>query len=235
MDVVGDIVSRERRSDDIAFRTASRAGSYSYAKCCTNAWKAGNLLRHYGVREGAKVAIDAGERPSPQPLVGFLGAALLGATVRFAPSSDTDARALLVPAGRVDQYEPDAGTSVLAYGGAVDDPAIAHFEREAWSENPTTPPEAVTPDATVLTAFTERFTHERLLAGASTLVNRHGIDGDTEVAIRAPLSAPGTVVAGLLAPLLVGGTVLLDRTATGTVAVGSGGNESSEIDPTNVL
>ncbi|WP_123537377.1 hypothetical protein [Halosimplex salinum] len=238
MDVIGDLVARERRTDELAVRTDSRAGSYSYEKFCTNAWKTGNLLRHYGVRGGATVAVDAGESLTPSPLLALFGAGLLGAPVRFDPSSDCDAKALLVPAERADAYDPEPGTKTLVYGDVPDDPEFAHFEAEMWSENPTNPPDVVEPDAPALDAAGETFTHERLLDASAAVVDEWGLDESSEVTIRAPLSNPGTVVAGVLAPIRAGGTVLVDRTRTGTVAVADGSGdvpESTVIDPSDLL
>ncbi|MFC7142425.1 hypothetical protein ACFQMA_21625 [Halosimplex aquaticum] len=236
MDVIGDLVARERRSDDLAVLTDSRAGSYSYEKFCTNAWKSGNLLRHYGVRGGATVAVDAGDPLTPPPLLAFCGAALLGATVRFDPRESPDAKALLAPASRTDSYDAGPGTKVLVYGDVPDDPEVAHFEAEMWSENPTNPPDAVAPTDTALAAGDRQFTHERLLERAEAVVESHSLDETDEVAIRAPLSGPGTVVAGVLAPLRVGASVLVDRGQTGTVAVATGGGdvpEETRIDPSD--
>mgnify|MGYP000403939056 CR=1 FL=1 len=240
MDVIGDLVARERRSDDLAIRTDSRAGSYSYEKCCTNAWKTGNILRHYGVRGGATVAVDAGDPLTPPPLLAFFGASLLGATTRFDPEASPEAKALVVPAARAGAYDPGPGTKTFVYGDVPDAPEFAHFEAEMWSENPTNPPDRVAPDDTALAAGDRERSHERLLRAAEGVVDEYDLDGDDEVTVRALLSDPGTVVAGVLAPILAGGTVLVDRESTGTVAVSSGGGasdapEPAAIDPADVL
>jgi len=247
MDVIGDLVARERRSDAIALRTDSRAGSYSYAKCCTNAWKAGNLLRHYGVRGDATVAVDAGgadRDTTPPPVLAFLGAGLLGATVTFDPDATadsdetTDVRALVAPTDRLDRYDPAPGTQVLGYGAVPEAPEVVHFEEQLWSENPTEPPDRVSPNAVALAVGGTTFTHERLLDAAESVVEEFGLDAESEVALRAPLAAPGALVAGVLAPIRAGGTVLLDRSRTGAVAVATDGERASEervVDPESVL
>jgi acyl-CoA synthetase (AMP-forming)/AMP-acid ligase II len=240
MDVIGDLVARERRTDDIAVRTDSRAGSYSYEKFCTNTWKTGNILRHYGVRGGATVAVDAGDSLTPPPLLALFGASLLGATTRFDPDESPSAKALVVPAARAGAYYPEPGTKTFVYGDVPDDPEFAHFEAEMWSENPTSPPDRVAPTDAALATAGEAFTHERLLAAAERVVDEYDLDRGDEVAVRAPLAEPGAVVAGVLAPLLAGGTVLVDRESTGAVAVASGDGaanapESTAIDPADVL
>ncbi|QLH79216.1 acetyl-CoA synthetase [Halosimplex rubrum] len=240
MDVIGDLVARERRTDELAVRTDSRAGSYSYEKYCTNAWKTGNILRHYGVRGGATVAVDAGDSLTPPPLLALFGASLLGAATHFDPGESPSAKALVVPAARADAYDPGPGTKTFVYGDVPDTPEFAHFEAEMWSENPTSPPDRVSPTDIALATAEEEFPHERLLTVAERIVEEYGLDGDDEVAVRAPLAEPGTVAAGVLAPLLAGGTVLVDRESTGTVAVASGDGagalpEPVAIDPDDVL
>ncbi|WP_436906615.1 hypothetical protein [Halosimplex marinum] len=240
MDVIGDLVARERRGDAIAVRTDSRAGSYSYGKFCTNAWKTGNILRHYGVRGGATVAVDAGQSLSPPPLLALFGASLLGATTRFDPGESPSAKALVVPAARAGAYDPDPGTKTFVYGDVPADPEFAHFEAEMWSENPTAPPDRVAPDDTALATDDREFSHGRLLTAAERVVDEYGLDADDEVAVRAPLTEPGTVVAGVLAPVAAGATVLVDRDSTGTVAVAGGdaattAPESTVMDPEDVL
>jgi hypothetical protein len=247
MDVVGGLVARERRSEALALRTDSRAGSYSYEKLCTNAWKAGNLLSHYGVRGDATVVIDPDESLSPPPLTAFLGGALLGATVRFeSPESDhadppmsVETRALVVPATRIEAYDPAPGTTVLAYGDVPEDPTVTHFEREVWSENPTTPPNEVLPDDVLLDAHggATRVAHRQAVEKAEDVADEVGLADDDLVAPRASLADPAVVVAGVLAPLSVGAGILLDGSATGDVGVGDedAAPESRRIDPADVL
>jgi hypothetical protein len=237
MNVVADLVARERRSDALALRTASRAGSYSYEKLCTNAWKAGNLLAHYGVRGDAAVAVDADVSLSPPPVTASLGAGLLGACVRFDPPQAVEARALVVPARRVGDYDVAPGTTVLAYGDVPDETGVTHFEREVWSENPTMPPDSVDPDADFLRAADRHVTQRRALEAAGRVAAEQGLDEEALVAPRASLADPGVVVAGVLAPLAAGGAVLLDESTTGTAAVGSADAvpENRCIDPGTVL
>jgi len=236
MVVIGDALTRKRRNDDLALGTDSRAGSYSYETAITSAWKAGNLLRHYGVRTGATVAIDPGDGASPPPILAFLGAAMLGGVTDFAPDSGTasDAKALLVPTARVGEYDPGPGTQVLGYGAVPDQPGVAHFEREAWSENPVKPPDEVAAADPVLASTDGQISHEAALTAAETVIEDADLTASDTVGIRAPLSNPGTVVAGVVAPLRAGATVLLDREQTGTVCVGIDGPESRAIDPDSV-
>jgi hypothetical protein len=237
MDVLGDLVGRERRSDDIALRRASRAGSYSYEKLCTSAWKAGNLLRHYGVRSGAEVAIAVSEgNPTPPVVTGFFGAPLLGAPVRFVHGGDVDAKALLVPVERVAEFDPAPGCTVLAHGGDPESATLVHFEREVWSENPTAPPDSVDPDAVAVLILPdgspsrdsggrtrdslekvtsgsmsdESYTHADLLGWATDVADDRGLTAASVRAVDGSLADPTVLVECLLAPLSVGATVVLE-------------------------
>ena len=235
MNVVGDLVARGRRSDSLAIQTERRAGSASYNAFCTTAWKAGNLLTHYGVRPGATVAIDWGDGVSLHPLTAFFGSALLGATAQFDPADTVDASALVAPADRLHAYDPAPGTKVLGYGDVPDDPEVAGFERDVWSENPTEPPETVSATATALSADDRQFTHEHLLTATERVATDAGLDRDDSVIVRTSVTNPETFVAGVLAPLVVGATILVDQSATGDVAVtASGASELRTIDPKTV-
>lgn len=237
MNVLGDLVARDRRTDAVALQAGSRAGSYSYEKFCTTAWKAGNLLRHYGVRSDGSVAIDTGDALSPPPLVAFFGAVLLGARAAFDPDENepVERGGLVVPAERVDEYETAPGTNVLAYGDTHSDPTVATFEREVWSENPAVPPDTVRPGDDALVARGDRFSHARLLEATRRAVSDADLDESDVVVPRATLADPGVVVAGLLAPLSVGATVMLDVEETGDLGVGRDIPEPRGIDPRGVF
>ncbi|WP_225334003.1 hypothetical protein [Halomicrobium urmianum] len=247
MQVLGDLVAEAREREGALFRAAERSAPYSYADFATNVWKTGNLLRHYGVREGARVAVVAGPKdpddgdepgwlgPEPTPLQVFLGAALDGAVVDLDPPGAVDATAFVAPAAWLDRYERGPGTKTLAYGGPTEDPTVAQLEREAWSENPLQPPGEVAPDDHALAAD-ELYSHGELLAASRRVAADHDIDEDDAVAIRAPVTGAGAVVAGLLAPMRAGATVVLGDEAEGTVAVAAGdAPEGRTIAPESVL
>jgi len=213
MDSLGALLSTTG-DDTLALATSSRAGSYSYGKLRTNAWKAGNLFRHYGVRPGSRVAIGVGNAVTPPPLVGFFGAALAGGEVRFDPPTEVTATVLLAPTARLDDYDPQPGCKRLGYGERPDDPAVAHFEREAWSENPTEPPVAVGGDATVLVTDHSTYTQGDLLGRARAVANERGYEAGDVVELTGSLGTPATLAGQVLAPLVVGATVRLRATDT---------------------
>ena len=238
MDVLGDLVARPRRSDDAALLAPAVDRTYDYHRFCTTAWKVGNFLRHLGVRTGRGVALVGEDRP--EAVLSLYGAALLGATVSFDPPTEqrVDVRALVAPTERIEAYDVASGTQCVAYGDAPADPSVAYFERDVWSENPTEPPDRVSPEDVLLPGVDGTpYTHATVLSAARRVVDEWGFAAESRVAVRASLTRPGTVVAGLVAPLVAGGSVLLpDGDAVGDVAVGDDDvPESSVVDPASVL
>lgn len=222
MNVLGDLVARDRRSGHPAFSAAETDRSISYHDFCTTAYKAGNVLRYLGVREGATVAVlgDIG----PQPLWAFYGAGQLGAVTRFAEQPATaeavDPRVLLLPAADEERVTPEPGTKLATYGGSPTQVTTLHWEKELWSENPAVHPTDVDPDDPLLATGTETYTHEDVLDAARAVVTEFGLDETTRVAVRGSLSQPHVVVAGLVAPILAGGTVVApDDEASAEIAV----------------
>ncbi len=233
MQVLGDLVAQARDRDGVLFRSPERSTPYSYSDFATNAWKGGNLLRHYGVRHGTRVAVVVGPkeptdedqlgylRDGPDALLAFLAAALDGAVVDMDPPNAVDATALVAPAAWLDRYTQGPGTKGLAYGGPVDDPTIAQFERELWSENPLQPPGEVAPEDNVLAAD-RTYTHGELMAESGRVVADYDIGAETTVALRAPMTTAGAIIAGLLAPMRAGATVVFGGDETGDIAVADG-------------
>lgn len=233
MNVLGDLVARERRSDAVALRAPDRrATDIDYRRFCTNAWKTGNFLSHVGVRRGRTVAVDP--TPTPETLCSLFGAALLGAPVALGDAPD-DARAWVGPAARAD--DAPGGCKRVVYGGDPPSASDASFEREVWSENPVEPPDRVSSNDVALRTVEGGLSHADVLDAAARLVERWGLDANSTVAVRAPLSHPGAVVGGVVAPILAGGTVLLpDAEAVGGYAVAEGAApEPARLAPDDVL
>ncbi|MFC7020033.1 MULTISPECIES: hypothetical protein [Haloarcula] len=247
MQTLRELVAAGREREGVLFTSPERAAPYSYRDFCTNAWKAGNLMRHYGVRHGTRVAVVAGPknptdedepgvlRDGPDALLAVLAATLDGAVVDLDPPGAVDATALVSPANWLDRYELAPGTKALAYGGPSDDPTVAQFERELWSENPLQPPGEVGPADAAL-AGDRTYTHGDLLAAAQRVVEDYGVDAGTAVALRAPVTTAGALVGGLIAPMRVGATVLLggDEPADLAVAPDDDVPESTVVRPADV-
>ncbi|WP_162224603.1 hypothetical protein [Halorussus amylolyticus] len=144
METLGDLVARERRGDDPALVAPRGNRAYDYHRFCTTAWKTGNFFRRVGVHEDATVAVA--DDPAPEAIFALLGAALLGARTEFGESGDRDARVAVAPRDDIGGYHLPPGGQRVAYGGPPDDPAIHHFERDVWSENPAFPETPLDPE-----------------------------------------------------------------------------------------
>jgi len=257
METLTELVAAAKEREGPALDAAGRSAPYSYREFATNCFKAGNLLGHYGVHPGADVTVAVGPKEAPasasddsgagatdgsagneasgdaamgypdaaEPLLAILGGASVGATVDVTPATPVESRALVFPAWR--SYETAPQCSPLAYGGPPSEPSVAHFEAALWSENPTAPPERVAADDPALRAAGGTYTHGTLLAVAGDVVEDHGLDESSQVTLSAALTEPGALVAGVLAPLVAGATVLLP----GGPARDSGGG-GTETEPT---
>lgn len=239
MDVLGDAVTRDRRSDAPALRHAVTDRSYDYRRFCTTAWKIGNLLRNEGVRTGMDVTVapDA----APEAVLTFYGAALLGARVKFEPSTvSEETKALVAPTPRLADYQAGPRTRRIGYGDRPDDPSVAHFERDVWSENPTAPPDEIVAEKPLVHKSEQAFNHRDILRAAWTVVDDYDIKEGNEVAVRGSLTDPGVIAGGLVAPILAGATIVLadgnsgDDGEVGDVAVGAG-PEPTVVYPADVL
>ncbi|QLD88712.1 hypothetical protein HWV07_06540 [Natronomonas salina] len=209
MEVLGDVIARDRRSDAPALDVLSAGRCYDYRRFCTSAWKVGNFLRHLGVRGGA--GVDVADDPLPEPVLAFYGAALLGGVVRFEPGSPVadDVRALVVPQAELDSHDVGPSTKRVVYGEAPEDPSVSYFERDVWSENPTEPPDLVSPDDPLLRTAESTYSHGEVLDAAAGAVDFLSLAEGTRVAVEGSFTDPDTVAAGLVAPLLAKGTVQL--------------------------
>lgn len=242
MDTLAEMLATGRDREGVAFEAPARRTPTSHREFATNAWKAGNLLRHYGVRPGSRAALVVGpkERDSeqapgrlgsaPDPLFGLLGATAVGATVDVTPDSPVEARALVVPAPWLDRYEAAPGCSIIAYGSPPERPEVAHFERERWSENPTEPPGSVAPDDPAIQAEDREYTHAELLGAARSIVREYTLEADDIVAVAAPLTGAGAIAAGIIAPLVAGATVRPVGAEDGSVESGAVYTVSSDTD-----
>lgn len=221
METLAAVVAAGRDRDGTVVTAPDRTADYTYREFATNAWKAGNLFRHYGLRPGATLAVIAGPKEpedaaepgwlgsAADPLLAFLGGACVGAVVDFDPPQPIDARAIALPDAWLDRYDIEPGCSQVAYGGPPERSGVAHFERELWSENPTQPPDSPDADDSLLRVDAREYSHAELLAAAQALVDEFGLTAGDTIAINAPLTTAGAVVAGVVAPLLVGATILL--------------------------
>jgi hypothetical protein len=243
METIKDLVAACRDASGPVVETAERTAPYTYDEFVPNVWKAGNLLGHYGVHPGATVTVVAGPKAADQgtksrridaadPLFALLGATMVGATARLEPIEPVDSRALVLPAGWADRYETTARCSRLAYGGPPTDADVVHFEEEMWSENPIEPPERVGADDAALVDSEGEYSHGELLAAADEVVSEYDLTAGDRIALDAPVTEVGAVVALLgaaraEATLVVGDAVTGDLTVTGAENVSEDGGSTT--------
>jgi hypothetical protein len=218
MDTVADVVA----SLDDPDRSAVHAGRvYDAREFRSQVYKTGNALRHSGVREDVTVAVL--DVPEPPALLTFLGASLLGGTTVFDPDPVVEARVLAGPTGELGAYDLPPGGQRVAWGEPPVNPAWTYFERDVWSENPAFPEPSVTEETELLPGLT----HGEAVDAATDVAAEY--DADDVVALRAPLADTGVVVAGVVAPLLAGASILLPEAGEpGTVAVAGPESEVPE-------
>ena len=242
-DTLKAVVAAGRQREGTALDVRSRPVPYSYHDLCTNVWKAGNLLGHYGVHGIGELAVVVGPKDeesdapvthqtgrldSAEALLAIFGGAIIGAVVDLTPVEPVDAPALVAPAHATIETAP--GCSRLAYGGPPTDPAVSHFERELWSENPIEPPETVSPEDDALRTEGHTWTHEQLLSVAADVVEEYSLDATTRVVLESRITEPGGFVAGILAPLAVGATVVVpEEDSTGPETLGDTANDARTV------
>ncbi|WP_226479621.1 hypothetical protein [Natrinema amylolyticum] len=229
---VDDLLTRELRDDRIGLVDAT-GREYDYHWLCTTSWKAGNFLRHAGVRNGVTVGVVG---DGPLALLAFFGTTLLEGTTRFEPPTDLadadDFRTLVAPVDELEGYELPRGAQRVGYGDEPDAPDVHHFDAGLWSENPSFPPLSIDSETTILTDGKRTVTHEGVLETAREVVETSDVAADDRVVVRAPLSDLRTVVAGVIAPLLAQGVIVLPDDGAesggerGTYAVSSASVES---------
>ena len=229
MDVVGDMLARDRRSRDPALVTPD-GRERTYRDLITNAYKSANVLRHLGARTGSTVAVDP--VPGFHTTLAFLGAAGLGAPVRCDPAAGVAAedRVVLVPTEAEHGTDPAPGTSLAVFGGPPARADTTHWEAELWSENPATPPSDVAAADPVIRDGADDVSHRRLLDVADAVTRDHGIGSGTRVVIRTTFADPLAVAVGLVAPLARGGVSVLAPPEDGGSERAEGSEEAAGSD-----
>lgn len=220
----------EEAADGVVLEAPPR--KYTRRQFLTNVWKTGNFLRSLGVHEDSLVAIV--DEPTPESLLSFFGASLLGGRIRFGPPTAIDARVIVGPTEQLGRFELPPGGQYVGYGAGPEDPSWAYFEQDVWSENPSFPGVEHDLSAPLIETEQEQYDTESVVEAAQSVASEYG--QDDRVVLRTPLATPETVVAGVLAPISAGATILLPGDGeTGTVAVTSGNApESRSVDPERV-
>lgn len=225
---LGDAVARDRRTAGLALRARESGRTYSYRDFITTSYQAGNVLRHLGVRPGDEVRVAS--EHVPEPVLTFYGAAQLGAVTRFGGEGAEPPRVTVVPATREAEFDRPPGHHLAVYGDPPSDPSVTHWETEVWSENPAVHPVSVDAGDPLFVGGDRTYTHGEALATAAAVVEDAAIDPGTTVVLRGPLTDPAVVVAGLVAPVLAGATVVLPAAGAVDPEAGADGALPIEVD-----
>ncbi|THE65604.1 hypothetical protein D8Y22_06635 [Salinadaptatus halalkaliphilus] len=245
---VDELVTRELRDDRTALVDAT-GRAFDRHWFCTSSWQAGNFLRHAGIREGVTVGtVGSG----PLALLAFFGTTLLEGTTRFEPPTDLadadDFRALVAPVADLEsgRYDLPPGAQRVGYGDKPTEPDVHHFDAGIWTENPSFPPLDIDPDTAVLTnglgpTGEQTWSHTAVLEAAREVIDEYGLEEDDRVVVRESVADPRVVVAGVIAPLLADGVIVLagddaaDEAGERSIAVSSDrAPEAERINPANV-
>ncbi|AEH38816.1 hypothetical protein [Halopiger xanaduensis] len=242
---VADLLAREFREeyDDRTTLVDATEREYDYHWLCTSSWKAGNFLRHSGVRQGVTVGVVG---DGPLALLAFFGTTLLEGTTYFEPPADLadtdDFRALVAPVRDLESgtYALPPGAQRVGYGAKPEEPDIHNFDAGIWSENPAFPPLSIEPETAILTNGERTVSHAEALEAARAVIDEYGIGQGERVVVRAPLSSLEAVVAGVIAPLLAEGVIVLTESAAettvdrGDYAVAGGEPDASVPEPERI-
>lgn len=210
---VDDLLTGELDEERTALVDAT-GREFDHHWLCSSSWQAGNFLSHSRVRKGVTVGVVG---DGPFALLAFFGTTLLEGTTRFDPptdlTGDSDFQALVAPVDRVEsgEYDLPRGAQRIGYGKKPTEPAVHHFDAGIWTENPAFPPLDVDPDTAILTDGDRTIAHGEALAGARGVVDEAGLEAGDRVVVRDSLARLETVVAGVIAPLLVDGVIVLSR------------------------
>lgn len=218
-ETLGDAVARERRTSGMALRAEPSGRTYTYRDFITTSYKAGNVLRYLGLRPGEEVRVEP--HRVPETLLTFYGAAQLGAVTRFETATgDPSARVVVAPAAREAEIDLPPGHNLAVYGEQPADPDVTHWETEVWSENPAIHPVAVDSTDPIVADSDRAYTHHEVLSAAAKVVSTADLGAGTEVIVRGSLTDPAVVVAGVVAPILAGATIVLHDDGNGRAADG---------------
>lgn len=215
-DLVGDCVDREGRAIG-----APEAGEqvYTYERLATTTYSLAAALADRGVDEDSLVALAPAE--APETIVGLLATTILGARARFSGPARAPVDALIGPVDLVGRYEIPDDAARIGFGSRPDLPAIEHFGRLVWKAADTPPEAPVLPTTRALSDGEYVYSHRALLRAGHAVIDARDLTPEMTVVVRAALTDPRTVAAGIVAPLMAGSTVRfpVDNRSHGDLAI----------------
>lgn len=213
MEVLGDVLlARESGTTEHSSRLEIPGDSstrYTSERFSRMAKKTANYLARYGL--GPDRPLGLVDDTAPAPVLGLYAAGLLGAPVGFGVSAIENVACLIGPMALLERLDIPPRIEVVGYGIPGDDPRIPSFEETVTRENPgflRTPIDRSTP---LIQTDDQPYNHRAVLDSAKRVVSEHSLDAGNRVTVRAPMSEPGTIVTGLVAPVIADATIVLSK------------------------
>ena len=186
---------------------------YTYDQLDSMVTTLGGTLQSYGLSPESLVAIAPTARS--EMVISTLAVLATGATVRVSPPAKAPVDAVVGPSDVVSQYIAPSDALELVYDTASD--GQLDYKEAVTQTADTLRTTAVRPNTTALTDGEITATHADLAETVSSLSADDRFTTGAEVMIRAPLTDPRTIAAGVLTPLAAGCTL---RPASGDGIVG---------------
>jgi hypothetical protein len=207
----------------------SGGNTYTAKRFRRMVYKTANFLRYRGVHERSSIALA--DVHTPQTVFSFLGVGLLGGSINFGLDAVVDAHMVIGPTHEVEALDVSETTSLVGFEAPPEDPRIAFFEREIWSETAHLPPGDLDPGRRI---FDESSVGTQRCVVSTALDQADSFGSRSMIAVRESFTDRGTPIAGILAPLIADATILLPTgDQTGTIAISSDpAPEPDRIDPT---
>lgn len=219
MKTLDKLVMQTKHDDAAALRAPGRGEQvYTYERLRETVCDTAVVLDELGVDENGRMAIAA--QPTGHPVFAFYAAALLGATAWIGAPQRVNAHVAVAPTAQVGSYELPEGAARVGFGDTPDQDEIMHFEKAIWKTDGDHPDPSVLPGTKAITDGEREYSHRTLLNAAKDVAER--LDRDTTVSVRASLDDPRAFAGGVIAPLLVGGTIRFPNTQaepSGDVAI----------------
>jgi len=219
MKTLDELLFQTDYDDATALRAPGRGEQvYTYERLRETVCDTATLFDELGIDGIGRVAIAA--HPTAHPVFAFYAAAVTGATTWVGAPQKVNAHVAVAPTDMVAEYTLPTDAARIGYGEKPADDDVLHFERAIWKAKGEEPDPDVLPGTKAITDGEWEYSHRNLLTAAKDVAER--LDEDTIVSMRADLSNPRAVAGGIVAPLLVGGTIRFPDTAaepTGDVAI----------------
>lgn len=206
MNTLRNLVDRCADQKGVAIGTPETGDQvYTYDRLAETTYSLARVLSDRDINEDSLVAIAP--TGGPETVVGLLGAAIVGARVRFSGPAKAPVDALFAPADIIDRYQVPADAVRIGFGSRPENDQTLYFGRTVWKADPNPPEAPVLPTTTALTDGEYAYSHRAMIRAARKAIDARDMDQEMTIVLRAPLTDPRAVAGGIVAPLIAGGTL----------------------------